>query len=243
MDGHGGCSLLFSSNCKSVCGGTKRKFSIWSFMYSLRKEFPLLFSLHPNSDSSACRRAHAYMLKSLRWLSHGSLQNFDRYVAIILQTLCIYPNCRWIVFNLAMHGLPTADLTRSENRRITERLLHSLKYYVLYACATAVAAVAGQLDEYNNKGTEGSLGSSQTQTQALFSFKLIYTFMQSCHVLCFLHALHHFVALLVCPGRVSFHHYTCMHRSNWDSLIKQHSEYIQCGASVLRCPRTVLVLG
>ena len=41
---------------------------------------------------------------------------------------------------------------------------------------------------------------TQTQTQTLFSFKLQYTFMKSCHVLCFLYALPHFVALLVCEG-------------------------------------------
>ena len=89
----------------------------------------------------------------------------------------------------------------------------------------------------------------KSQTQALFSFKRLYTFMQSCHVLCVLHALHHFVTLLVCPGldsHVMLHHYTCMHCSNWDSLIKQHPEYILIiliiGASVLRCWRMVVIL-
>ena len=141
------------------------------------------------------------------------------------------------------NSLPNS-IGESKNYRKTTAFFEVL--CLVCMCNSSVAAAAGQLDEYNNKGTEGSLGSSQTQTQTLFTFKLIYTYMQSSHVLCFLHALDHFVTLLVCQGldfHVSFHHYTCMHRSNWDSLIKQHSEYIQCGASVLRCPRTVLVLG
>ena len=69
--------------------------------------------------------------------------------------------------------------------------------------------------------------------------------MQSCHVLCFLYALHHFVTLLVCPAGTWFSCYvTSLHIHtpfNWDSLSKQHSEYIliiwTISASVLRCRR------
>ena len=100
------------------------------------------------------------------------------------------------------------------------------------ACVTALAAAGSRVKERDNKETIGSLGSSEdTDTAGTVQFQahLHINAIMSYHVLCFLHAVHHFVALFACPGLelyVTLHRYTGTHRSNWDSLIKQHSECI-----------------
>ena len=107
-----------------------------------------------------------------------------------------------------MHGLPTADnnsIGESKDCRKTPAFFEVLcLVYMSNSCSSKVA-----VNLRNTTRKERALEAVKTQTLALFS--------SSCHrVLCSLYALHHFVAQGL-DFHASLHHYTCMHRSNWDS--------------------------
>ena len=97
----------------------------------------------------------------------------------------ISPNWRWIVVNLAMHGLPTADnnsIRESMDYTDTPAFFEVLCHVCM--CNSCRSEVADRLKEHNNKGTVESLGSSEdTDTDTVQFIKLIHIFMQSCHVM------------------------------------------------------------
>ena len=249
----GGCCLLFSINCKSVCGGTKRKCSIRSFMYSLRNSSHYFSLLHPDSDSPVWTRAHAYMLKSLTWLSHCSLQNLQKLYIKKWQIRSYY------IADLVYLSKLQVDSVQSSNAWVTNSWPNSIGKSKDYRKTTAFFEVLCLVCMCNScSSSSGSTWRIQQQRNRRESWKQSDTDTGTVQFQAYIH-IH---AIMSCPlfsvCSSSLCCTTCL-SGTWFScfvsslhmhapfklglLIKQHSEYIQCGAPVLRCPRTVLVLG
>ena len=82
-----------------------------------------------------------------------------------------------------MYGLPTADnnpIAESKDYRKTPAFFEVL--HLFFTCVTAVysSEVAGQLKEHNNKGTVGSLGSSEYTDTGTVQFQA-YIYTHSCN--------------------------------------------------------------
>ena len=98
-------------------------------------------------------------------------------IAYTLQTLHIsFALQVYIVFDLAMHGLPTADNnsiaeSKSKDYRKTPAFFEVL-HLVVDMCNSCSSEFVGRLEEHNNKGTVGSLGSSEDTDTGTVQFKV-----------------------------------------------------------------------
>ena len=128
-----------------------------------------------------------------------------------------------------MHGLPTADynsIGELKDYRKTPAFFEVLGIVYMCNSTSCSSELVAWLEEHNSKETVESLESSEDTDTGTVQFQ----------------ASIHIHAIMSCPlfsacsstfccttclsgtwfSREVIHHYTCMHRSNWDSLIKQH---------------------